>query len=193
MFNLRPPTNGLNGAIMTNNVFFAIESGKNVMKATSKVRSHANKEFYSLSAVIKQIRTKTMWEAGYKEAFAAIGINSASDLTPVMLKKAAPELVGKTQKGESFIGIWGLTAQKDEKGNTIMDENGNTIMAPILRRVSSWSPNKLLQILAQSQAFVKAANTPKAESAPVAAPIPTGKAKPEPKAKGGKKNGKKAA
>ena len=157
-----------------------IESAKGVFKSTSKNRSEANKEFYSLSAVIRQIKTKTMWESGFGAAFASVGITNPNQLTPAILRNVSPEMCEKDKKGASYIGSWGYTAKKDEEGNKVLDKKGNPVMIPTLRRISSWSPNKLLQVLAQNAAIVELKRT-----------IPTGKATPTTKKnvkKGAKKN-----
>ena len=126
---------------------------KGVMKSTSKARAAANKEYASLSNVLKQIKAKTLWGKGFAEAFAAVGITDKDALTPAMFRELAPEVCAKDRKGKKQLAVWGMTALKDSEGEIVCDEEDNPILVPVQRIVKAWTPNKVLQILAQSAAF----------------------------------------
>lgn len=100
-----------------------------------------NKEYTSISRVLKDIQRKDMLKAGYGAVFAAVGLE-AGGITPADFFAAVPEgMHGKDKKGNDFVGVWGY--KKDENGKNI----------PVLRKVTAWTPNKLFKVLAQSRAM----------------------------------------
>ena len=130
-----------------------INNSKQVMKGTAKARASANKEYASLSNVLKQIKEKKMWSAGFGEAFAGVGITDAKDLTPALFRSLAPEVCAKDKKGKKQLAIWGMAVVKDADGMPALDAEGAIVYTPVQRIVKAWTPNKVLQILAQSAAF----------------------------------------
>ena len=69
-------------------------------------------------------------------------------LTLAFLRTLAPEMF-KADK----LALWGMSTQKDDDGNPVLDEKGKVIKVPVQRIVKAWTPNKVLQLFAQSAAF----------------------------------------
>ena len=118
-----------------------IENSNNVIKSVAASLRDANREYTSISSVLKDIQRSQYLKAGYAEVFAAVGINTeAGRLTPAdFFAKVHKDLHGTDKKGNDFVGIWGTKKDK---------ETGLT--APILRKVTSWTPRKVFLVLAQS-------------------------------------------
>lgn len=147
---------------MTNFNFIATanESIKNV----SKQLRNGNKEFNSLSSVLKDIQRKQYMKAGYADVFKSLGLPTDGRFTPAdFFKKMNDEQFktvtvgrGKNKKEEKRLGIWGWAQKKDEDGTKIFEEDGVTpVMVPVLRVVSSWTSNKLFACIAQANALAK--------------------------------------
>jgi len=132
---------------MTN--FGFIERANVVLKTVAGDLREGNREYTSISRVLKDIQRKDMLRKGYGVVFEAVGLE-AGKITPTEFFAAIPaDMHGKDKKGKDFVGIWGWkTLEKDEKGKVTKRE-------AVLRKVTSWSPNKVFKVLAQSQELKK--------------------------------------
>ncbi len=129
-------------SIMTN--FNFIESANVVLKNVASDLRGGNKEYTSISRVLKDIQRKDMLKAGYGKVFEAVGLEAGS-ITPAEFFAAVhKDMHGTDKKGNDFVGIWGTKMNK---------ETGLT--EPVLRKVTAWTPNKLFKVLAQSQELNK--------------------------------------
>lgn len=114
-----------------------IQATNKALKKVAGLRD-ANREYTSISAVLRFMQTEEMLEAGFREAFATFGITGT--LTVPAFFKAVPA-ENRTAQGE--VGIWGTKTKKDSEGNVIAEE-------AVLRTVKSWTPNKVFKVLAQA-------------------------------------------
>lgn len=132
---------------MTN--FNFIESANTVLKNVGADLRGGNKEYTSISRVLKDIQRKDMLKAGYGKVFEAVGL-VAGGVTPADFFAAVPAgMHGTDKKGNDFVGIWGWkVTKKDDEGKVVERE-------AVLRKVTSWTPNKLFKVLAQSQELSK--------------------------------------
>ena len=132
---------------MTN--FNFIESANVVLKSVAANLRDGNREYTSISRVLKDIQRKDMLKAGYGAVFAAVGLE-AGGITPAEFFAAIPEgMHGKDKKGNDFVGVWGWkVVERDKEGKAIAKE-------AVLRKVTAWTPNKLFKVLAQSQQLCK--------------------------------------
>lgn len=132
---------------MTN--FNFIEIANVVLKNVGADLRGGNKEYTSISRVLKDIQRKDMLKAGYGKVFEAVGLE-AGGITPADFFAAVPEgMHGTDKKGNDFVGIWGWkTLEKDAEGNVTKRE-------AVLRKVTAWTPNKLFKVLAQAQELNK--------------------------------------
>ena len=133
---------------MTTNFDF-IGRSENVLKGVMDSLRGGNKEYTSISRVLKDIQRKDMLKAGYGKVFEAVGIE-AGKLTPKDFFDALPEgMWGVDKKGNKFVGLWGWkVVARDKEGKPTKKE-------AVLRKVTAWSPNKLFKVLAQSQELNK--------------------------------------
>lgn len=117
-----------------------IEGANNVINGVAANLREANKEYTSISSVLKDIQRSQLLKAGYREVFAAVGIDTdAVKLTPAeFFERVHKDLHGTDKKGKDFVGIWGN--KKNDDGTT----------TPVLRKVTSWTPRKVFMVLAQS-------------------------------------------
>lgn len=120
-----------------------IENANSVIKSVANSLRDANREYTSISSVLKDIQRTQYLKAGYAQVFAAVGIDvveNKSKLTPAeFFAKVHSSLKATDKKGNEYVGIWGTKANK---------ETGKT--EPVLRKVTSWSPRKVFMVLAQS-------------------------------------------
>lgn len=132
----------------TNNYEF-INVANNVLKGVASDLRGGNKEYTSISRVLKDIQRKDMLKAGYGKVFEAVGLK-AGGITPADFFAAVPAgMHGTDKKGNDFVGIWGWkTLEKDAEGKVTKRE-------AVLRKVTAWTPNKLFKVLAQSQELNK--------------------------------------
>ena len=131
---------------MTN--FNFIESANVVLKNVGADLRGGNKEYTSISRVLKDIQRKDMLKAGYGAVFAAVGLE-AGRITPADFFAAVPAGMHGTMKGNDFVGIWGWkVVERDKEGNATKKE-------AVLRKVTAWTPNKLFKVLAQSKELSK--------------------------------------
>lgn len=132
---------------MKKNVNF-IENANVVIKSVAAELRNANKEYTSLSAVLREMKRKDMLKAGYQTVLAAVGVADANTLTPAFLREQCQEeqLVDytnkKTKQVEKVMAIQGYKLADDGKTRIV-----------VWRRVTSWTPRKVVLILAQSQAI----------------------------------------
>lgn len=82
-----------------------------------------------------------------------MGVTSPMDLTPALFRDLAPEMFKADKDGKLMLALWGMSTQKDDDGNPTFDEKGKVIKIPVQRIVKAWTPNKVLQLLAQSAVF----------------------------------------
>lgn len=126
---------------MTN--FNFIESANVVLKSVASDLREGNKEYTSISRILKDIQRKDMLKAGYGKVFEAVGLEAGS-ITPAIFFAAIPDgMHGKDKKGNDFVGLWGYKKEADGT------------KAPVLRKVTSWTPNKMFKVLAQAQELNK--------------------------------------
>ena len=132
---------------MTN--FDFIAASEKVLKGVSESLRGGNKEYTSISRVLKDIQRKDMLKAGYGKVFEAVGLE-AGDITPADFFAAVPEgMHGTDKKGNDFVGIWGWkVVERDKEGKATKKE-------AVLRKVTAWTPNKLFKVLAQAQELNK--------------------------------------
>lgn len=139
---------------MKKNINSAIAHAMCILKITAHARTTANRKFGSLSHVLKQVKKDSLWNAGVREAFAAVGIPDACIITPALLLNVADELcLVNEETGKKQLGVWGQTCMKDDNGMPVLDEHGKKTMRPQFRVIRAWSPNLVLKVLAQSAAF----------------------------------------
>lgn len=132
---------------MTN--FNFIEVANAVLKNVGADLRGGNKEYTSISRVLKDIQRKDMLKAGYGSVFEAVGME-AGKITPKDFFAAVPAgMHGTDKKGNDFVGIWGWKVTKRDKDGKAVEKEA------VLRKVTSWSPNKLFKVLAQSQELNK--------------------------------------
>ena len=153
----------------TNNKFSAenVISTANVqVKNFQKSLRDANKEFTSLSRVLRVVQCADLMKAGYSDCFAAVGFPTDRKVTAAMVFAALAqeqwvETVIKSgeRKGETerTAGLWGYK-QVVVDGVKQVDEKGAPVVEPCLRKITAWTPTKLFKLLAQAQAI----NTKKA-------------------------------
>ena len=129
--------------MMTNFDFIGVAEG--TIKNVRVELREGNKEYTSISRVLKDIQRKDMLKAGYGKVFEAVGME-AGKVTPKEFFAAIPKgMHGTDKKGEDFVGVWGWkTIEKDKDGKVTKRE-------AVLRKVTSWTPNKLFKVLAQAQ------------------------------------------
>ena len=129
--------------------FDFIESANVVLKNVGSDLRGGNKEYTSISRVLKDIQRKDMLKAGYGRVFEAVGLE-AGGITPADFFAAVPEgMHGTDKKGNDFVGIWGWkVVERDKEGKATKKE-------AVLRKVTAWTPNKLFKVLAQSQELNK--------------------------------------
>lgn len=133
--------------MMTN--FDFIGASEAVLKSVRTDLRDANKEYTSISRVLKDIQRKDMLRAGYAAVFAAVGIE-AGKITPAEFFAAIPAgMHGTDKKGNDFVGIWGWKVTKRDKDGKVVEREA------VLRKVTAWSPNKLFKVLAQAQELNK--------------------------------------
>ena len=132
---------------MTN--FNFIESANVVLKSVASDLRGGNKEYTSISRVLKDIQRKDMLKAGYGKVFEAVGL-VAGGITPADFFAAVPEgMHGTDKKGNDFVGIWGWkVVERNNDGKPTKKE-------AVLRKVTAWTPNKVFKVLAQSQELNK--------------------------------------
>lgn len=134
---------------MTN--FNFISASENVLKSVAPNLRSGNKEYTSISRVLKDIQRKDMLKAGYGEVFAAVGLgDKVGSITPAEFFEAVhKDMHGTDKKGNDFVGIWGWkVTERDKDGKATKRE-------AVLRKVTAWTPNKLFKVLAQSQELSK--------------------------------------
>jgi len=129
--------------------FDFIANANEVIKSVSKELRNGNKEYTSISRVLKDIQRKDMLKSGYAAVFEALGLEGGK-VTPADFFAAVPEQMhGQDKKGADYVGLWGWkVVERDKDGKATKKE-------AVLRKVSSWTPNKLFKVLAQSQQLNK--------------------------------------
>ena len=129
--------------------FDFIENANVVLKNVGADLRGGNKEYTSISRVLKDIQRKDMLKAGYGKVFEAVGLEAGS-ITPADFFAAVPkDMHGTDKKGEDFVGVWGWKVTKRDKDGKAIEKEA------VLRKVTAWTPNKLFKVLAQSQELSK--------------------------------------
>lgn len=132
---------------MTKNVN-VIESAKVVLAGVRADVRTANKEFNSLSSVLRVMTRADMLKAGYKAAFLAVGVTDPKALTP----KALTEMCAP----EQFVAVTNKRTGKEEQVMAVQgwktSDDGKT-KVPVWRKITSWTPTKVLTLMAQSVAL----------------------------------------
>lgn len=141
---------------MTNFDFIASAS-ESIKNVSASLRS-ANKEYTSLSSVLKDIQRSAYLRAGYADVFRALGYEGGKVTPKDFFAATEPEQWGTTEyknkENEKWLGIWGWAQVKDETGKPVMMPDGKTPKTePKLRKVTSWTPTKLFKVLAQANAL----------------------------------------
>lgn len=141
---------------MTN--FNFIESANVVLKSVAANLRSGNKEYTSISRVLKDIQRADMLKSGYAAVFAAVGLHVGEKdengktitIAPKDFFAAIPECMhGFDKKGNDYVGIWGWkVVERDKDGKATKQE-------AVLRKVTAWTPNKLFKVLAQAQELNK--------------------------------------
>lgn len=140
-----------------------IATANESIKVVANDLRDGNKEYTSISRVLKDIQRKEMLRCGYGKVFAALGLDADNNkVTPQDFFNALePEQWGKTvtksgKVSEPWVGIWGMATVKDENGKKVMvTVNGVEVpkTEPKLRKVTAWSPNKIFKVYAQALAI----------------------------------------
>lgn len=133
--------------MMTN--FDFIGRSEKVLKGVADSLRGGNKEYTSISRVLKDIQRKEMLKAGYGEVFAAVGLEAGGVKPADFFAALHKEMWGVDKKGNKFVGLWGWkVVARDKDGKPTKKE-------AVLRKVTSWSPNKFFKVVAQSQELSK--------------------------------------
>lgn len=135
---------------MTN---YVITKSAEILSVVRSDMKEANREYTSISRVLKDIQRSDLMRKGFAACFEAVGIEKGHKVEPAEFFAAVPvENWVEARKGrEAMVGIWGLTTKKDEQGNVVKDAEGNEVKVPVLRAVSSWTPRKVFLVLAQAK------------------------------------------
>lgn len=117
-----------------------IENANGVIKSVASALRTADREYKSISSVLKDIQRTQYLKAGYRDVFAAVGIDvDACKLVPAdFFARLHATQWGTDKKGEKYVGVWGMKKQDDGT------------KAPVLRKVTAWTPRKVFMVLAQS-------------------------------------------
>lgn len=143
------------------NFSFIVASEKSVKNFAKSLRG-GNKEYTSISRVIKDVQSVALMDAGYRDVFAALGLPTNGKFTPMdffgCMQPSQFKTVtvgkGENRKDEQRLGIWGWAQKKDENGQKVFEADGKTpVMEAVLRTVTAWTPNKLFKCIAQAQAI----------------------------------------
>ena len=142
-----------------------IASANESIKQVGSSLRDGNKEYTSISRVLKDIQRAEMLKCGYDVVFKHLGFNDVKKVkvTPAQFFAALePEQWGTTtnkagqQVGEKWVGLWGMAQKKDEKGNKVtevVDGVEVPVMVPVLRKVTAWTPTKLFKVYSQTLAI----------------------------------------
>ena len=102
--------------------------------SNEKKDSSTQGDSVSLSATLRQLKSKENWSPSLAKAFAEVGVNSPQELTPTKLMSLAAKSRYKDEEtGRDMIGIW-----SDDQS---------------LHKVESWSIQKLLKVLEQNDIY----------------------------------------
>lgn len=137
------------------------------MKNVAKVLRDANREFTSLSSVLRFMQDATNapeMAHNYLQMLAELGIPTEETVTPRVIMDSLDESQfvevttgrGKDKRTQKMAGIWSNVQKRDEEGNKIFDETGAPVLEQVCRPVKSWTPTKLARLLAQAVAFYDA-------------------------------------
>lgn len=200
-------------ATMTNkNIATMNENFATIVENLSKGETY-QKTFEGATGIITKY-----WNKGFGEAAKALGFDKPKALKAyaktLLTGEGLHELMFTEDKeGAPVIGVWGtknledttVEAIVDAKGRdtypTVKDDKGHAVKVDVIRPIGSLTPKTIFTLILQNEAFKAGAcpftqemglamyvGTKAAEPMPEPKPIPTGKAKPQPKkgAKGAK-------
>ena len=146
--------------------FDFIQSANESIKVVANNLREANREYTSISQVLKDIQRKPLMKLGYAKVFASLGLRTDGKVKPANFFNALqPEQwktvttgKGENKKEEKKVGLWGWSQKKDSEGKKVFEEDGVTpVMEPVLRTISAWTPNKVFKVIAQANALKEAA------------------------------------
>lgn len=198
-----------NKNIATMNANFA-----NVVENLAKGETY-EKTFEGATGIITKY-----WNKGFGEAAKALGFEKPKALKTYVKNLLNGEGVHEgmftfDKDGAPVLGVWGTKNLEnttvapivDAKGKdtypTVTDDKGHAVKVDVIRPIGALTTKAIFTLILQNEAMKAGAQpftqemglamyvTAKVESAPVAAPIPSGKAKPQ--AKKNTKKGAKAA
>jgi hypothetical protein len=139
------------------NFDFIASANESIKNVSASLRS-GNKEYTSLSSVLKDIQRKAYLDAGYRAVFEALGLEAGKVTPKDFFGITESEQWGMTEyknkKNEKWLGLWGWSQVKDETGKPVMMADGKTPkMEAKLRKITSWTPTKLFKVIAQANAI----------------------------------------
>lgn len=125
------------------------ENGKKVIESLSVNLRAGDKEYKSLSQVLKDIQRRNLMTAGYKACFEAVGLPTDGSVTPSQIFNAAFDagLYVEVSKGKG-------SDKKTEKVAAVIVERTNKDTGEKenkLQKVSSWTARKLFTMIAQTK------------------------------------------
>ena len=143
----------------TNNNNFAnvINVANEAMKSSRKERSEFNKEFYSLSKLLRYSQYKEHMKVT-APVFEKIGLATNGKVSPTeILASLTDEQFVTTKKGDRLPVIWSQSQATDKDGNKIFEADGTTpvlVDAYTYIREGGWTMNKLCKLIEQRNSFL---------------------------------------
>lgn len=141
-----------------------INAASELLKKVNTDLRSANKEYTSISRVLKDIQRADMLKAGYMAVFTGLGFDPKIEKVDpaTFFASLEPEQWGQTYNkagdkvGEPWVGVWGVAKVKDAEGNYVKEVvNGVEVIKtePKLRKVTAWSPTKFFKVYSQALAI----------------------------------------
>ena len=137
-----------------------IAAANEVFKSTSAERREWNKEYYSLSKLLRDAQQKSRMERT-APIFAAIGLPINGKVSPsYVLDSLSWEQWIEDKQGNACVCLWNRVQAKDKDGNKLFEQDGVTpVMVDHCSRINegTWTLNKLVKLISQRNAFIAAA------------------------------------
>lgn len=134
------------------------KNAKAIMKATAADRNAWNKEYYSLSKLLRDAQEKKRMELT-APIFAQLGLPVDGKVKPsYILDSLTWQQFAEDKNGEAVPVIWSHV-QKRDKGEPVFAEDGVTpVMVDRASRIKegSWTMNKLALLISQRNSFLAA-------------------------------------